>query len=84
MSEFKERALQLSPEIYQQFKTSIATGKWPDGRRLTEEQRAIVMESIIIYENAYLPSEEHTGHIEDSCKSKSTVQDEEQTITLKH
>ena len=84
MSDFKEKALQLSPEIYQQFKSSVATGKWPDGRSLTDEQREIVMESIIIYEHAYLPEEEHVGHITDACKSKSDSSNDTQTIKVKH
>lgn len=88
MSEFKEKALQLSPEVYRQFKSSLETGKWPDGNKLTDEQRKIVMETIIFYEHAHLPASEHTGHIADSCKSKSGQAsksgDDIQGITIKH
>lgn len=83
MSEFKEKARQLSPDIYRQFKKAIEVGKWPDGRRLGSEQREIVLEAIILYENAHLPEEERTGHIADACKSVKSV-DDTQNITIKH
>jgi len=83
MSEFKEKAQQISPDIYRQFKRAIEVGRWPDGRRLGNDQREIVLEAIILYENAHLPEEERTGHIADGCKSKK-VTDDTQNLTIKH
>jgi len=71
MSDFKQTAQSLTPEIYASFKTAIELGKWPDGRVLSNEQRNIVMEAIIHYESQHVAETERTGVIADSCKSKS-------------
>ncbi len=69
MKDFRQEAARLSPAVYQQFIQAIATGKWPDGRTLAEEQREIITEAIILYEHANLPPEQYTGHIPDRCRS---------------
>lgn len=75
MSSFGEAAKNLTPEIYDNFKRAIETGKWPDGRALSEEQRSLVMEAMIVYEST-LPEEQRTGFMEDGCASKSGWQKE--------
>jgi hypothetical protein len=81
MSEFHQKAAQLSPQLYQQFKQVVETGKWPDGRALSNEQQEIVMQSIIIYENAHINPAEHTAAISDQCASRS--ENEAQPINIK-
>jgi len=81
MSEFHQKAAQLSPQLYEQFKQVVETGKWPDGRSLTNEQQEIVLQSIIIYENANLDPTEHTAAISDRCASKGN--NDTQTLSIK-
>lgn len=82
MSSFSETAKLLTPEIYSNFKEAIETGKWPDGRALTQEQKTLVMEAVILYESAKLPEEQRTGYNPDACRSKSSAGDSGQEADL--
>ena len=76
---------QLDPEIYKAFKLALQTGKWPDGRVMNEEQRALVMESIIVYEAANVPPDQRVGHIDGRCPGDSASPDADtQTIKTPH
>ncbi len=54
----------LTPDIYHSLKRAVELGKWPDGNRLSAEQRQLCMQAMIAYEQKYLPPEQHTGYIE--------------------
>lgn len=54
----------LTPDIYQNLKRAVELGKWPDGNRLSREQRELCMQAVIAYEHQHLPPEEQTGYIE--------------------
>lgn len=54
----------LTPDIYQNLKLAVELGKWPDGNRLSREQRELCMQAVIAYEHQHLPSEQQTGYIE--------------------
>jgi uncharacterized protein YeaC (DUF1315 family) len=63
----------ITPEIYQSMKKSIELGKWPDGRKLTKEQKALCMEAIIYFENkSGMPVSERTGYLDNKKMEKST------------
>jgi len=67
---FIEVAKNLTPDVYEAFKKSLELGRWPDGRQLTGEQKAICLDAIIAYENASdMPEEERVGFI---AKDKPT------------
>lgn len=40
---------QLTPELIEKFSDAVATGKWEDGRALTEEQRENCIQAIMLY-----------------------------------
>ncbi len=75
MDKFLEKSAQLSPEMIQRFKTALATGKWPDGQPVSELQQQTLTQSIIIYDNAHLPSGERIGELDDQCTSDSVSED---------
>lgn len=54
----------LTPDIYQNLKRAVELGKWPDGNRVSREQRDLCMQAVIAYERQHLPPEQHTGYIE--------------------
>lgn len=63
----------LDAEIIERFKRAIELGKWPDGKVLSDEQRATCMRAVIVYEHANLPEEERTGYVppkETPCADK--------------
>lgn len=53
----------ITPAIYQNLKLAIEIGKWPDGNKLSGEQRQLCMQAVIAYEHKHLPPEQHTGYI---------------------
>ncbi len=73
----------LTPEIIERFKTAIELGKWPDGRKLSPEQKETCMQAIIAYEHQHVAENERTGYVppkETPCAPK----DDDQPITWKN
>jgi uncharacterized protein YeaC (DUF1315 family) len=72
MSNFAELASTISAEVYASFKLAVEIGKWPDGRKLTQEQKELCLQAMIAFEQTHLPEEQHTGYMgAQDCKSKS-------------
>lgn len=64
MSDFAQLIEKLTPDIYQRLKTAVEIGKWPDGRKVTPEQRALSLQAVIAYEiEQNFPKEERTGFV---------------------
>lgn len=80
MDEFVSKSAQLSPEMIRRFKQALELGKWPDGRVLTAKQKETLMEAIIIYDNANMPSGQRVGDLQDQCESKSGDADSENPL----
>ncbi|WLD59576.1 YeaC family protein [Salinispirillum sp. LH 10-3-1] len=69
---FSATASGLTPEIYERFRAALETGKWPDGKALTAEQKQTVMEAILTWEAANLPEDQRTGFIpRNECQSSA-------------
>ena len=49
----------MTPEIYDRLLLAVETGKWPDGAKLTDEQRENSMQAVMIYQAKVLGSEQH-------------------------
>ena len=72
MSSFIETIENITPEIYQNLKQAVELGKWPDGRKLTREQKETCLGAMIAWELKNLPEEERTGYMGgQECGSKS-------------
>lgn len=72
----------LTPEVYENLKNAVATGRWPNGRKLEEGQSELCMQAILHYENIHdLPAEQRVGYIAGGCKS-SKDDDDTQPLTL--
>ena len=59
----------MTPEIYQNLKQSLELGRWPNGERLTDEQRNTSLQAIIAWEYEHLPETERVGYMPQKCKS---------------
>ena len=68
--QFQEVINTMTPEIYGNMKTAIEIGKWPDGRKLTSEQRELCLQAIIAYEAKHIPETERTGYIDRGSKAE--------------
>ncbi|KEF32892.1 hypothetical protein D777_00454 [Marinobacter nitratireducens] len=62
---YDELIERLDPNVYRSLRQSLELGKWPDGRKLTREQREITLQAVIYYENLHnVPEAERTGYID--------------------
>lgn len=67
---YEELIERLDPAVYRNLRQSIELGKWPDGRKMTAEQRAISLEAVIYYENKHnIPEEERVGYLDRGSKA---------------
>lgn len=66
---FESRARALDPVQYKSFRQAVETRKWPDGRRVTNEQLELMLQAIILYEQKNVPREKQSGYMPDHCKS---------------
>ncbi|MCX7080034.1 MAG: DUF1315 family protein [Pseudomonas sp.] len=72
MSSFNEMINNITPQIYQNLKLAVEIGKWPDGGKLTAEQRELTLQAMIAWEIQNLPEDERTGYMgPQECGSKS-------------
>ena len=55
----------ITPEIYQSLRRAVELGKWPNGERLTQEQRETSLRAVIAYEHRQgIPEEQRVGYID--------------------
>ncbi len=72
----------LSPEIYQRLRRALELGKWPDGKVLDAEQKAICMEALINWESLHVDARQRTGYIDRGHKEEGEVCATEQVLQL--
>jgi len=93
--DLQELIQSITPEIYQNIKTAIELGKWPNGLKLTKEQLEHSMQILIAYDSANKPHEERVGYVpvkkkKDACdldvanKKESIQKNTEKTIRWKN
>ena len=70
MTSFIDMLRNITPDVYQALKLAVEIGKWPDGRKLTREQKELSLQAMIAWEQDNLPEEERTGYMgPQACKS---------------
>ncbi len=78
----------LTPEIVDRLRTAVEIGKWPNGDRLTPEQRSTSMQAVLIWEMKHLPENQRTGYIDkgkkegEACDTDHHQADEEKPLRL--
>ncbi len=74
---YRQLLSSLTPEIYASLMRAVELGKWPDGNKLTTEQRQLCIEAVIAYEQRNLAPEERTGYVPpkpgSSCSHEETT-----------
>jgi uncharacterized protein len=72
MSSFLQAIENITPDIYQSLKLAVEIGKWPDGRKLTQEQKELTLQALIAWEIQNLPEDQRIGYMgPQECSSKS-------------
>ncbi|TXS92788.1 DUF1315 family protein [Parahaliea maris] len=81
--EYQQLIESLTPEVYDKLKLAVELGKWPDGRRLSREQRQECLQALIAWGERNLPQEQRVGYIDrghkagDSCDNPGDDPDSE-------
>lgn len=75
MTSFTELVGNITPEIYQGLRQAVEIGKWPDGRKLSTEQKELSLQAMIAWEIKNLPEEQRTGFMGgQQCASQAKKQ----------
>ena len=61
----------MTPDIYDKLKRAVELGKWPNGLKLSDQQRETCMQAIITYDSQNLNRENRTGYIYNTKKNVS-------------
>lgn len=68
---FEKMIQAMTPDVYASLKRAVELGKWPNGQKLSQEQRETSMRAVIAYEMANLPEEQRSGYIDRTKKDGS-------------
>lgn len=60
----------ITPEIHQRLRQAVEIGRWPDGTRLTQEQRETTLQAVIAYEARHLDETDRVGYIDRGSKAE--------------
>lgn len=67
----------MDRQVYEQLLESLSTGRWPDGRALTETQRQHAMRAVITWGEIHLSPEDRVGFIDKGAKAGDVCDDPE-------
>jgi uncharacterized protein YeaC (DUF1315 family) len=65
----------MTPEVYQRLKNAVELGRWPDGRRLTEQQREQSLQAVIAWGERHLPASQRVGYVDKGRKQGEACAD---------
>ncbi len=74
----------MTPELVDKFRTAIELGKWPDGKKLTPNQRETCLQAVMIWEHEHLPPEQRIGYMHKPIKADGSVVGAECDVEHEH
>ena len=66
---YLETVRAMGRDVYDRMLQALETGRWPDGRAVSVEQREHTMRAVIAWGKMYLPPEERIGFIDQGHKA---------------
>lgn len=66
----------MTPEIHERLKSAVELGRWENGDGLTAEQKALCLQAVIAYDQAFLAPEQRVGFVDKSRKPDSRSMNE--------
>nr|WP_136249668.1 DUF1315 family protein [Ningiella ruwaisensis] len=57
--EVEQLVAAMTPQVYENLRNAVETGKWPDGNKLSNEQRENAMQAVLLYQAKVSQTEEH-------------------------
>ncbi|MEH6628659.1 MAG: DUF1315 family protein [Motiliproteus sp.] len=78
---FEELLKSMTPEMHTAMKKAVELGKWPDGRRLSKEEKGTVLQAVIAYDHENITSTDRVGYIGErmNCKDDGSPAEQEST-----
>jgi len=67
--DYRQMIESKSPEVYENLKRSVETGRWPDGRPVTAAQRENALQAVIAWGERHLEPEQRVGYIDKGYKA---------------
>ena len=77
--EYQQVIATLTPDTYKNLKRAIELGKWPDGKRLSAEQKEHAMAAVIAWDQMYQEPGERVGDIDKKHKEGDLCDDSLET-----
>lgn len=77
---FEQLIDSMTLEVWHNMRRAVELGRWPDGRKVSPEQRELCLQAVIAWEVKHLPEEERTGFVPQQCASDA---DQEQPVSLR-
>lgn len=53
----------ITPEVYETLQQAVALGRWPEGDRLNDDQRAQCLQAVLMWGERNLPPEQRVGYV---------------------
>ena len=69
----------MTPEMFQNLRRAVEIGKWPDGQKLTPEQRENAMQAVIAWGQCHLSEQDQVGFIDKGHKEGDDCDDPTET-----
>ncbi|MGM0525468.1 MAG: YeaC family protein [Pseudomonadota bacterium] len=57
--QFDDLINSMNRETYDRLVTAVETGRWPDGNKLSDEQRENSLQLVMAYQAKFIPSDQH-------------------------
>lgn len=57
--QFDDLINSMSRDTYDRLVQAVETGRWPDGNKLSDEQRENSLQLIMAYQSRFIPSDQH-------------------------
>ena len=73
--DYQQMIENMTPEQYRSLRRAVELGKWPDGQKLTPEQKQNAMQAVIAWGERHLPETERVGYIDKGHKAGSSCDD---------
>lgn len=77
--DYQQMIESMTPQIYESLRRAVELGKWPDGRKVTPEQRESAMQAIIAWGEQHLDPTDRVGFIDKGHKSGDSCDDPTET-----
>ncbi len=81
--DYQQVIAQMDETLFARLKDAVETGKWPDGRPLTPEQKEHALSAVIAYSQMHLSPEQQIGAIDKGHKEGDHCDDHDSILQWK-